>query len=386
MACKDKRSNQIRCFIDIIDPNLFEILQEREIEMKSSEFFRMEFYNTYFSTAKHLIREYPPEIDSGEKVPHILIVGFGAMGQNILLQVARYYKDNYAHNGEKLFKATVIDKMADRKVPVFLKKVSAFNAICNLRTIQMDIESEEFLDARFIYDDNGHPIDYIYMCVDDDTQSLNSALILNRITRLLEIPIFVRMSRREGLSRLINMENNYGKESLIIPFGLIDKTCSLKILSGMYEQLAEAAHNDWLESQIRDGVTIKEKPTMVEWSKLPEHLKESNRQFACSIGDKLEEIECIIVPLDDWDNCNFEFTENEIEIMAKMEHERFWEERKRMGWRYGDIRDDEKRIHPDLVDWEKLPDKIREIDREMVQSIPRYLARIGKKLKRKKCD
>ena len=70
----------------------------------------------------------------------------------------------------------------------------------------------------------------------------------------------------------------------------------------------------------------------------------------------------------------FEFTKDEIETLAEMEHGRWCAERYSDGWKWGDQKDVDKKISPYLVSWDVLSDDIREYDRQAVRKIPELLA------------
>ncbi len=77
-----------------------------------------------------------------------------------------------------------------------------------------------------------------------------------------------------------------------------------------------------------------------------------------------------------------DFTPDEIERMAELEHGRWNLERLREGWRFGP-RDDARRRHPCLVSWSELPDAIKKFDRDAVRHFPEILARAGLEVVRK---
>jgi len=72
-----------------------------------------------------------------------------------------------------------------------------------------------------------------------------------------------------------------------------------------------------------------------------------------------------------------------VERMAELEHGRWNIERLREGWRFGTTRDNAKKIHNCLVAWEKLPDDIREYDRNSIRAFPEILAKAGLEIFRK---
>ncbi len=112
------------------------------------------------------------------------------------------------------------------------------------------------------------------------------------------------------------------------------------------------------------------------WEELAERYKESNRAQAAHIGAKLAAVSCDLAPLTDWDAESFEFSPDEVERLAIMEHDRFVDERVRDGWTVGP-KDAERKISPYLVPWDELPEDIKEYDRVFVRGLPRFLARAG---------
>jgi len=73
----------------------------------------------------------------------------------------------------------------------------------------------------------------------------------------------------------------------------------------------------------------------------------------------------------------FTFTEAEIDLLARMEHDRWMEERTADGWKYGERRDDARMLHPDLRDWAYLSDEAKDKDRNAVRALPATLGGAG---------
>ena len=69
--------------------------------------------------------------------------------------------------------------------------------------------------------------------------------------------------------------------------------------------------------------------------------------------------------------------EDEIELLAQAEHDRWAAFRARWGWRFGSRRDESAKAHPNLVPWSELPDDVREIDRELIRAMPTSLTVVG---------
>jgi len=75
------------------------------------------------------------------------------------------------------------------------------------------------------------------------------------------------------------------------------------------------------------------------------------------------------------------FTEEEVDMLAEKEHERFNAERLQRQWRMG-ARDPAMRMSPFLIPWRDLEGRWREVDRVLVEAIPRILGDVGYKIYR----
>jgi RyR domain len=140
------------------------------------------------------------------------------------------------------------------------------------------------------------------------------------------------------------------------------------------EQLARAIHQAYLDNSAARGDSPLHNPSMRPWDELPEDLRRSNLAQAADIGAKLDAIGCAVVP-ESAAAPDFAFTEAEIELLARMEHERWVQERQARGHVYGPKR--EGKQHPDLVDWQHLSEDARDKDRDAVRELPAILRRAG---------
>lgn len=148
-------------------------------------------------------------------------------------------------------------------------------------------------------------------------------------------------------------------------------------LEDTIETLARAIHEDYVRHQDLEGATRETNPSVVDWEDLPETLRESNRDQARNIGTKLAAVGCDVEPLVERDSEPVAFSYEEVELMAEMEHDRWWSERVAAGWTFGHEKDIERKRSPYLVPWEDLTEEIREYDRNAVRGMPASMARVG---------
>jgi RyR domain len=146
------------------------------------------------------------------------------------------------------------------------------------------------------------------------------------------------------------------------------------------EVLARAIHESYRVDQA--GRKAADDPAMADWDELPEHLRESNRDQAAHIVDKLHALGYTVHAAGDGSE-PIAFTPEEVERMAVMEHDRFVAERRAAGWRPGPERDVDAKVTPYLVSWDDLPEHVREWDREPVRRIPELLADVGLEVRRR---
>jgi hypothetical protein len=165
--------------------------------------------------------------------------------------------------------------------------------------------------------------------------------------------------------------------------GLLEQGCTPQhVLNGTHELLARAIHEAYLTTQATAGHTRASNESMAPWEALPESLRESNRRQADHIVRQLEDRQCTVAPLRDWDEPLATFTKAEIEQLARAEHERWMQERALLGWTYAGSGEEKtksvgQKRSPYLVEWDLLPAEIRRIDYEAVEAIPAHLARVG---------
>ncbi|MBM3157487.1 MAG: NUDIX domain-containing protein [Chloroflexi bacterium] len=153
-----------------------------------------------------------------------------------------------------------------------------------------------------------------------------------------------------------------------------------KLAPALRDTIARAAHEEYRRMQASNAQG--EETSMAEWDKLPDYLKESNRQQADHIFNKLQSIGCTVHKVTDRDVERIRFTRDEIEAMAEIEHARWNAERLLNGWKFGEKKDILKKTTPYLVGWSELPNQVKEKDRRIVRSIPALLASIGLEIRR----
>jgi hypothetical protein len=244
----------------------------------------------------------------------------------------------------------------------------------------MNTGAPEFRRAGFLRDEEGRfDADSIYVCLDDDSAGLSAALALHHQFAGRDVVTVVRMSQETGLASLLREEEGGPDQfTTLHAFGLLNRTCQPDLLfEGIHERLARAFHEDFRQQRLAEGETPGTYPSTAAWEQVAERYRESSREAAAHIGVKLAIVGCELAPLKHAHPEPFQFTEDELDLLARMEHERWLEERQRDGWKYGEDRDEEEKFHPHLQPWEDLDSDVREFDRRSVVKMVDFLADAG---------
>lgn len=370
------------CHVHLVDVHLCELLRQHGIYSESDDLLDVHVFNVFENAARLLFAEHAfegsPSPDEIRKQPHLIVVGFGQMGERVALQAAK--TGHYA--GNRHLHITVIDREARLRQTAFLGRYPHFASTCPVDFLEGDVDSAPVRDAIADISRNPDIHTTIVVCLDDAAQSLIVGLRLADRQEDTGTVVFVRMEEEERLSMLLDgAEARHGWLGRVRPFGLVGDTCDTELVIGKHlDRLARALHEGYVQERLDDGHSP-EDPALRPWRRLAAIFRDSNRQQADHIPIKLRAIGCRIEPTASPNPRIETFHKDEIRIMAEMEHARWNAERLLIGWKRGP-RDPEKKTSPCLVPWKDLPEKYRKYDREFVTKIPSVLSRIGQKVVR----
>ncbi len=369
------------CQVHIFSPQLCDLLSDRLPDMEKVAGCKLEFFNIFKNGAWRMLNEFSP-YDSGhmaeEGCVHVLIVGLGWIGESVVVQAAvkwRWHEDSRIRP-----RITIVDMKAKRLKEALLLRYPHLMDLFDLEALDMDVEAAEFRQGNYL-EFGGCRVTTAYVCLDDPSLSLTAALNVRRCAKERfpdkAIPIVVKMDHADGLAKVLpGNGSKSGEYSRLFAFGLLDKTCRPELIYGdTTEILARQAHRRYMESSLRAEVN-KEGPTPAArkpWEQLSPEFLESNRSFARHIPVKLDRVGCLMGPMTERHPKLFEFTPEEVELLAELEHGRWYAFKAAYGYKYGAVRDDVKKVGPNLRHWENLNDKQKEMSRETIRDIPKLL-------------
>lgn len=379
------------CFVHLQESKLRELLSRTELFTGCQGACRARFFDIYENAARLVFREYPPDSfarQQGSDGVHLVIIGFGRMGENIALQAAR--QGHYADG--KPVRLTVVDAAAEKKIKLFLARYPQFSNICDLSWHTLRLEDPEFFELNFLDPPTVRRSPTMaFICLKDEKLGFLGALHLFQSLQAPPFPILVRVRSLTGLASLARAGlEQFPPGGGIYPFGSIRETCDLDlILNETLDTLARANHAYYVRLDQSRGKTVKDNPSMVPWEELPEDLKNSNRQQAEHLWVKIRTLGCRLRDKrpDDVAPPPFAFTDEEIELLARMEHNRWNAERWLAGWRLCEPDIDKetrlaKKLSPYLVAYDGLPEDIKEYDRQHVRDMPQIFFAGGQVMER----
>jgi hypothetical protein len=139
--------------------------------------------------------------------------------------------------------------------------------------------------------------------------------------------------------------------------------------------LARVIHEEYCREAIRRGETPAETSSLRSWEELPADLQASNREQAADIPAKLRTLGYELEPSRADVGPLLVLAPQEIEMLARREHDRWMESRLRQGWQYAPgPKDEARKTTPYMVPWDDLPETEREKDSASVRNIPHLLA------------
>ena len=216
----------LRCFVHLFDLPLGEVFRAHRLfrDVPQSRSVELHVFNVYENGARLLLRHCPLERDLGgpddARTVHLIVVGFGQMGQSLALQAARV---GHFANGRRV-RVTAVDREVDRRAEAFRGRHPAVPDLVDLRTIQGDVTRATVLDQ--IRDEAERPdtLTTLAVCLDDDRISLSCAIQLQRKLPESTHPLLVRMSQGAGLASVFEDQIGGATWSQTLhPFGMIDR-------------------------------------------------------------------------------------------------------------------------------------------------------------------
>lgn len=379
-----RSTKQLVCVAHLLDPELADQLRQSK-PLQPCDEFRLEVVNFPDVCARAMLREPPTETKLLES-KRLLVVGLGdkaAQGEALVLRAAKFWRlsrsrNNHGPDNAGRLRVTVIDGRASERINALTLRNPFLEEVCEFSSVDVSLSADGIINQQTLRD-MVQPLDDIaacYVCATDDMLALTLTRACEKVLPK-ECRIAVRMeSQTHGVGLLASMLTDTSRVTII---GVQERNLEIaRAIRPEMEFLAVAIHQHYWQSQKDQGFEQYQKPSLDYWDKISEFHRESNRSQAEAFDDKLSSVGC------ERKVCSlprlnlFQFSDNEIETLARKEHERWCNFMSDNDWSFGAVRDDANSKHPDLVEWEQLHTK--ENDRAAMRMLPHVLAEADYKI------
>jgi voltage-gated potassium channel Kch len=419
-------ARHLRCYTNIASPALAHATRGDPSLARDTAALHLDVFDVIENAARGLVkyelaRAYAPGID---EVAHYIIVGFGAVGQAVALQIARL--GNFENS--RRARMTIVDDWGDVRMqkrrdgfldrfPAFCPGPTGFDLTGHVRSLNVSkdgwayragrpmhggwridpaegsiaveyVVNGEFLDLRSEVDAPGlierlaarvseeqqpRVKPCLAVCFDDDRRNLESALRLSAAfaRERTHIPIFAYLPNEPRLSTLLTRTREADGTGGPVVFGRREISASYEELTRpTVIELAEVFRAKYLSgghapSEAADG-RAGDRSFLRSDQDAAHHvdvkLAAVERLRAAQHGTPVAQQPAVAV-----------FSAYERERLAIMEHNRYMAERLLDGWRYGPRNDVAKR-RPSLCPWEDLPPEERKKDFDQIEALSAWLS------------
>jgi hypothetical protein len=376
---------RLECFVHVDDDQLCQMLEQSSLTRHGNvdhlepvkQQVRISYVNVLRSGPLALLRTFPNSfVEHDGRAPHLIVVGDDRVG--LLLVVGAVRKWWFDHRGDDShLQLTVIAPDAKNRAESLRRQYPHFDDACRLITHELDFADSGMESIPSLERDDAWQLTTVFVTYPAERDSLQATMrLISELPR--HVPIVVVTAGELGTTTLLDtMASNLNLPN-VSTFALLDHVCQPEVfVNNLTAQIAQALHEKFLEDRRRDGTFDSGISTHHPWEQLDEASRESSFDQATRYDDRLKTAGYAVEPTGEWDVALPPFTRDEVETMAKTEHERWCEERRASQWVYNSVRDDVRKHHPDLKPWDDLTESARDKDRDIVRELPEVLARYG---------
>lgn len=358
------------------DINFFENLSANNI----ADFYNgIRLFSANERAARVVFNNYAPDIfrpimNQTDKQINVALFGNGELTLCLIAQLARMC--HYPNFIKPFLTVYYEDDMFIPKIEYYFPQLQQ---LLELKLIKTDFS---IMNDKMIKEQHSvSPLDVVYVASENDEQAIQILHTLSKVEFERKINTVITFQDPNGiLNKWYSAE--YLGEIIIHKYSVTSDTFTEdEIISSRIDELARIIHNDYFDKIKEAGKANPQKESHREWDYLPEDFKNQNRLQADHIWVKLRSINCRAVNLNSAEE-DYDFINDKdiVETLSKMEHDRWAAHMILNGWKYGDKRDDKKKLHTDLIPYEELSEDVKQYDRNTILNIKILLRRMNLKV------
>jgi hypothetical protein len=363
-----------RCAVHIENAEISELFSERRLFKTPTDDFDAHLFDINRLAARTLLDRYPPdrfqEVHGPDDPPAtILVFGTEMLAHEVVTQIARV-----GHYGNK--RKPIVQLITSDADPVS-RSVERRRAVLS-DFVELEINDTVDFELLLTNDDvleelvSRHQPSIVYTCLSTAVGSLRLVAGLQRVGATQRAKVVVCTANRDDFTLLAPSPEERADFDFTL-FDVMRETCTVEnIMRERLDDLARAIHEDYVTRQTGLGYSVTTNSTLVPWRALPEVFREANRHQADYLAVKLRVLG--YDPPSKMPPSDLKLTDEQLELVAELEHRRWLAGKKLAGWRYtSGPKDAAKRIAPTIVAWEALTEEEKEKDRDTARKLPRLL-------------
>lgn len=394
-------------WIKIDNPKLGERLAEYFGLTDVQERLHPRFFSLEETAARRLWRNHPLDLyaeGQGQSLVHLCVYGFDSLATQIMTEAVRQTRPVH----RKRMKITVLTEDPEQTREQLLAWRPGLFQCSDLAFERLPFHPVGISDAdyhRLPGEATAHVV-----CHDDPDAAAATALSLRRLllseppgieskgNRRLNAPILVRFDRPTGIGQLLSA-NETGTEDRsaswpdgVEVFGGFDEMLvgdmrdplEPTVIDTAREEIAKTIHLSYKAgvaeaarlARLEGAGSPEHRKAEQEWRGLAPEFRDSCRHAADHLWTKARTLHGRIGYEPERQD-SLVLGDEDFAQLTALEHQRWVDERLLAGWSHADKRVDVAKQHPNLVPYDRLPEREREIDRTMAERLDGAL-RAGK--------
>ncbi len=365
---------------------------EHKIFLDQEDAVEVKVFSTPETIARLLLQQHPLEITPAGKQAervHLVVIGFGGLGQAVAREAL--FAGHYA-NLRKL-KLTVIDRDLRDAEERFRYRHPGLDKVAETEFITCEVNCASFDRLKFLAQPSpaGEKLT-IAICLGGDVLNFSTALKASSLLRAAgssdHAKLLFKARDNRGVAQLLKIHADAVSAQLppLLPFGMAEDECNYQnVIAPGREEIARTMHTKYFDNFISRGKKAGAWASLVPWPELPAHLQDSNRWQYEHLSVKIRLVDPRFADPGFAGNdlaqyaakvSSMEFQEMVAphkSTMSRMEHERWSAEKWLTGWEYAAKRDDNNKLHPDLVPYDELAKDIQQLDANTVENMTDWL-------------
>ena len=382
-----KRSGHLLCiYAQVADETHRDVLQRhRAFELDSRTRHRIRLFNDLRNQARTILKACPLEVDNAGEVAdevHLVVPGAGALPRAVLLHAGRvgHYRD-----GGKVT-VHIVAEAAAQEYRHVLKDYPQFEKCAGLVAHVLEANSDFTTQtAGIIAALPAGAFTSVFLSGHDEHEALAEALILREhLPRNERFRVLLAAAEGSVVHDIVSHSAQHSGSPLSRWIRFIPthrQACGREaVFEESLDRVARRIHEVWYaetsnairEVEQAEAEKLASKPTYRRWEELSEEQKDANRFAADHVEIKIRAIGLDPSRQQEWSDAWGRLSEQELELLSRMEHERWCALKWLAGWQKGP-RDEARRFHDNLVPYDDLDEMTKDYDRTQAQKAVEYL-------------